>query len=134
MATYKAKPDYVLVIPLIIILGVFGFIMAYYKVWPGLLVMILIALFVAHTFLATFYRIEGRTLKIKSGFLFNKIINIDSIRKIKTTGESRHSSASARKLEIDFNKSDTIIIFPNDKIALLKELREIKPEIEFDLE
>jgi len=94
MTTYKSKHEFVLIIPLVIILGVFGFIMAFNKVWPGLFIMIVIASIVAHMFLTTYYQVEGRSLKIKSGFLFNKTVPIDSIRKI-TAAKSPLSSPSA---------------------------------------
>ena len=72
MTTYKAKPGFVLIIPLLLILGGFGFIMAYKKAWGGLIVMIIIASFVTHMFLTTYYQVVDRVLKIKSGFLFKK--------------------------------------------------------------
>jgi len=134
MTTYKSKYEFVLVIPLVIILGVFGFIMAYNKIWPGLFIMIIIASFVTHMFLTTYYQIEGRALKIKSGFLFSKTVAIDSIRKI-TAAKSplSSSSTSTGRLEINYNKSDTIIISPKDRPGFLDEIKKIKPDIELDL-
>ena len=134
MTTYKSKHEFVLIIPLVIILGVFGLIMALNKVWPGLFIMIVIASIVAHMFLTTYYQIDGRALKIKSGFLFNKTVAIDSIRKI-TAAKSPLSSASATpgRLEINYNKSDSIIISPKDKAGFLDEIKKINPGIEFDL-
>jgi len=134
MTTYKSKHEIVLIIPLVIILGVFGFIMAFNKVWPGLFIMIVIASFVAHMFLTTYYQVEGRVLRIKSGFLFNKTVAIDSIRKI-TAAKSPLSSPSAKpgRLEISYNKSGSIIISPRDRPGFLDEIRKIKPDIEFDL-
>lgn len=134
MTTYKSKYEFVLIIPLVIILGVFGFIMAYNKIWPGLFIMIVIASFVAHMFLTTYYQIDGRALKIKSGFLFNRTVAIDSIRKI-TAAKSPLSSPSTApgRLEINYNKSDSIIISPKDRPGFLDEIKKIKPDIEFDL-
>ena len=134
MTTYKSKHEFVLIIPLVIILGAFGFIMVYHKVWPGLFIMIVIASLVVHMFLTTYYQIEGRALKIKSGFLFNKTVAIDSIRKI-TAAKSPLGSPSTTpgRLEINYNKSDTIIISPKDRSGFLDEIKKIKPDIEFDL-
>ncbi len=134
MTTYRSKHEFVLIIPLIVILGVFGFIMAYNKAWPRLFIMIIIASFVTHMFLTTHYQVDGRTLKIKSGFLFNKAVAIDSIRKI-TAAKSPLSSSttSPGRLEISYNKSDSIIISPQDKSGFIAELKKIKPDIEFGL-
>ena len=134
MTTYKSKHAFVLILPLIIILGVFAFIMLYNKAWPGLFVMIIIASFVTHMFLTTHYQIEGRVLKIKSGFLFNKTISIDTIKKITATKNLFSSPAtSPDRLEINYNKSDSIIISPKDKAGFIDELKKLKPDIEVDL-
>jgi membrane protein YdbS with pleckstrin-like domain len=130
MTTYKSKQALVLIMPLILILGGFGFIMAYNKVWPGLFVMIIIASLVTHMFLTTYYQIDGRVLKIKSGFLFNKTIAIDSIREITATKNPLSSPAtSLDRLEIKYNKSDSIIISPKDKAGFINELKKINPAL-----
>ena len=134
MTTYKSKHEFVLIIPLVIILGVFGFIMAYNKIWPGLFIMIIVASFVAHMFLTTYYQIDGRALKIKSGLLFNKTVAIDSIRKISPAKSPLSSSAdTSGRLEINYNKSDSIIVSPKDRPGFLDEIKKLKPDIEFDL-
>ncbi|MEP7372692.1 MAG: PH domain-containing protein [Chitinophagaceae bacterium] len=133
MTTYKAKPEFVLITPLLIILVVFGFIMAYNKAWAGLVVMIIIASVVTHMFLTTYYQVEERVLKVKSGFLFKKIIAIDSIKKIGNAKGLLNSAPSPDRIEINYNKSNSIIISPKDRQGLVKELKKLKPDIEFDL-
>jgi uncharacterized membrane protein YraQ (UPF0718 family) len=134
MTTYKAKPEFVLITPLLIILVVFGFIMAYNKAWAGLVVMIIIASVVTHMFLTTYYQVEDRVLKVKSGFLFKKIIAIDSIKKIgNAKGLLNSSATSPDRIEINYNKSNSIIISPKDTTGFIGELKKIKPDIEFDL-
>lgn len=85
--------------------------------------------------LTTYYQIEDRVLRIKSGFLFNKTITIESIRKITSTKSALSSPAtSPARLEIMYNKNDSIIISPKDKAGFINELKKIKPDIEFDQE
>ena len=135
MTTYKSKHELVLIMPLLVILVVFGFIMAYNKVWFGFSVMVIIASFVTHMFLTTYYLIDGRVLKIKSGFLFNKTVAINSIKKIAETRSPFNASAiSGNRIEIKYNKADSIIISPKDKSGFVSELKKINPDIEFDLQ
>lgn len=134
MTTYKSKLDLTLIIPLLIGLSSILLIMAYNKTWPGLIVFLLITAFIIHLFLTTYYRIDGKTLTIKAGFLINKSVNIDKIRKITETNNPISSPAtSLDRLEIKYNKYDTVIISPKEKNDFIKMLVALKPDIEVKL-
>jgi hypothetical protein len=134
MSTYPSKPAIQFIVPLVIILGAFGFIVIYNKIWFGLAIILILASLIIHMVLTTYYKIENGVLRIKSGFLFNKTITIGSIRKITGTKTPLSSAAaSAGRLEIMYNKNDSIIISPKDKAGLIDELKRINPGIEVDL-
>jgi len=116
-----------------IILGGFGFIVIYNKIWFGLAIIIILASLITHMVLTTYYQIGNRVLRIKSGFLFSKTIAIGSIRKVAGTKNPLSSPAtSPGRLEIQYNKNDSIIISPKDTPAFINELKMINPAIEVE--
>lgn len=131
MKKYSSKISYGL---LSIILAVlFGTAIPMFSppVWPGIIINLLVMLFVLHLFFTTTYAIDGNFLKIRSGFIVNKKIEINSIKKI-TESNSLISSpaASLDRLEVRFNKFDSILISPKDKFGFITDLTEINPQIE----
>lgn len=85
---------------------------------------------VVPTFSQTYYSIEGNALRIKSGFLYNRTINIQAIRKIEETRNIVSSPAlSMDRLEIIYNKFDSIIVSPQDKESFIQDLLAINPVI-----
>ena len=79
----------------------------------------------------TYYTIEDDSLHIKSGFLYNKKIAIASIRKVEETNNIISSPApSLDRLEIIFNKFDSVLISPADKEGFLKEMESLNPEVQ----
>jgi membrane protein YdbS with pleckstrin-like domain len=133
MSTYKSKPAFQFILPLAIILGGFGFIVIYNKIWFALALIVILASLIAHMFITTCYQIEGTVLKIKSGFLFNKSIAIGSIRRVTATKTPLSSPAtSLERLEIMYNKNDSIIISPKDKTGFINELKTINPGIDVE--
>lgn len=134
MTIYKSKLGFEIIIPLLIALSSVLFIMAYNKIWAGLIIFLLLAAFVSHMFLTTYYIIDGKTLKIKCGFLCNKSVDIGSIRKITETNNPISSPAtSLGRLEIKYNKYDSVIISPKDKNDFINSLIKLKPDIEVRL-
>lgn len=132
MTTYKSKPALILVLPLAIILGIFAVISIYNRLWFGVFVIALLLGFITHTFLTTFYQVDGNKLRIKSGMLFNKTIPIGSIREISETGNPMSSSGASRhRLELKYNNSDSIIVSPSDKMGFIKELQGLNSAIVF---
>ncbi|AKD57515.1 PH domain-containing protein [Spirosoma radiotolerans] len=134
MTTYKSKIGPELAIPLSLLLGGEGALMIYNRSWPGLLIIIVVSLFIAHLFLTTYYQIDGRTLTIRSGFLLNKSLDISAIRKIEETRNPQSSPAiSLDRLEIWYNKFDSVLVSPKDKIGFIRELTALNPAIDVRL-
>lgn len=105
--------------------------MVYLKIWLGLITVFLLALFIVHMFLTTYYVIADGKLVIRCGFLYHKTIDIETIRKISETNLALSSPAtSLDRMELLYNKFDSVMISPKDKKGLLKKLLEINPSIE----
>ena len=134
MKTFNAKPGLELVLPLTVLLGGIGITMAYEKVWTGLAVILLVSGFITHLFINTVYQVDQHILNIKCGFLVNISINIASIRKITETNNPISSPAtSIDRLEIAYNRYDSVLISPKDKAGFIKTLKAINPGIEICL-
>ncbi|GAB3772604.1 PH domain-containing protein [Spirosoma horti] len=130
MTTYKSKIGLELAIPLFLILGGTGALMIYNRVWPGLFIIISVSLFIAHLFLTTYYQIDGQMLIIRSGFLFSKSLNISTIKGIDETRNPQSSPAtSIDRLEIRYNKFDSVLVSPKDKTAFIHALTMLNPAI-----
>lgn len=130
MKTYKSKIGLELIIPVFILLSVVGSLNAYAESWPGLVVVICVALFIMHMFLTTYYQLNGEQLIIRCGFIINKTLAIRSITKIEETNNPASSPAtSLDRLEIYYNKFDSVIISPKDKQGFITDLKTINPAI-----
>jgi hypothetical protein len=81
-------------------------------------------------FSTTYYTISGSTLRIKSGFIINIVVDIGAISKITPTRNMLSSPAlSLDRLEIFYNKYDSVLISPDDKIEFAKQLKSINADI-----
>jgi len=80
------------------------------------------------------YSIEGDKLKIKCGYFFNFLIEVKDIKTISETFNIISSPAlSFNRLEILYNKYDTLLISPKDKKRFLEAIKRINPEIKIVL-
>ncbi|BDU25353.1 hypothetical protein FLGSB24_20970 [Flavobacterium sp. GSB-24] len=80
------------------------------------------------------YSIEGDKLKIKCGYFFNFLIEVKKIKTISETFNIISSPAlSFNRLEILYNKYDTLLISPKDKNRFLEAIKRINPEIKIVL-
>ena len=94
-------------------------------------ILILVYAFILYLFLSTEYTIDKEKLKIKSGFIYNKYLNIDKIKSItKTNNPISAPAASFDRIEIHFEKFSSVIISPKDKIGFVKELIKRNPNID----
>lgn len=121
-----------------ILLAVFIFLMLMlyfdHAPWFALFVVIGIASFILQLFINTYYVVEDKTLKIRSGFLYKLTIDIHQIKKLEETNSPLSSpAASFDRLEIIYNKFDSVIISPKDKKAFIEDLLQINPSIEIKL-
>jgi hypothetical protein len=132
---YRSKIGATMVcIPLVVIGGV-ALLMAMEEMGIGLIPLFLASAYIAHLFLNTYYVIEGQKLHIKCGLFFSETIEITSINKIRPTRLMMSAPAvSLDRLEILYNKFDSVLISPKDKEGFVKQLKKINPAIEARLQ
>jgi hypothetical protein len=129
--TFKSKVGLELVIPLIVILGGISTLFIVKGIWPGLLIVGTVSAFILHTFITTDYTINSNKLQIRSGLFFNKTVSVESIRKIVETRMPMSSPAmSLDRLEVFYNKFDSVIISPKEKNEFIEQIRMINDRIE----
>ena len=81
--------------------------------------------------MTTEYTIDNDKLTVKCGFLYNKTIDIKSIRKITETNNPLKSPAtSLDRLEINYGKFDSVLISPKQKSEFINEIKRLNPNIE----
>jgi hypothetical protein len=130
---YRTKIGWELVVLLMVVLvpqvvmAIFNPVSLY-----GLLALGGVAIVIAITAAKTTYTVEGENLTVKSGVFYNKTISINTIRKVVETRNPLSSpAASLDRIEIFYNKFDTIILSPKEKAEFLNHLLQINPQIEF---
>lgn len=129
---FKSKIGLELVIPLIVVFGTILFLTVSVKVsWLGIAIILPVIVFVIHMFMTTYYVINKNSLTIKCGFLFNKTIDINAIKKISETNNLLSSPAtSLDRIEITYGKFDSVIISPKQKKEFINNLIILNPNIE----
>lgn len=131
---YKSKIGLELVVPVVIILGGTSLIMIYQKVWPGLIINLSVIVFLWYTLKTTMYTIKDNKLLVRCGFFVNEAIKIESIKKVSETKNMISSAAaSLDRLEILYNKFDSILISPKEKMKFIEHLLSINPAIQIKL-
>ena len=134
MTRYNSKIGIGILLFLIIVLGGVSIPMIINKIWIGLAVILLVIGFIGYIFTTTYYLIEDKDLIIKSGFMVNKTISIDTIRKISESNNPLSSPAnSLDRLEINYSRNGTILISPKNKAGFLNQIIEINPKIELKI-
>ena len=85
-------------------------------------------------FYSTKYVIQGNQLKVFSGFIRFKPIDIQAIKKIeKTSSIISAPAASLDRIEVSYGRFDSLIISPKDKAGFAQALLEINPDITIKL-
>ncbi len=131
MIVYKSKIGLELVIPLSLIFGWTLIMLIIKKEWIGVVSILVIIIIMTYTFFAMNYIVEPENLTIKCTLLCNEKIPIQSIRKISETNNILSSPAySIDRLEIFYNKFDSIMISPKYKKEFIENLLELNPNIE----
>lgn len=130
--TYKSKIGLELAIPLVLVFGtVLTLTISQEPSWIGIVIFLPVILFVVHMFMTTEYTIDNDKLTVKCGFLYNKTIDIKSIRKITETNNPLSSPAtSLDRLEINYRKFDSVLISPKQKSEFINEIKRLNPNIE----
>ena len=129
---FRSKIDRQFVVPIAVIIGGTFLWLLYLHAWAGVIVVLAVGLFILHLFTTTYYIISGDTLRIKSGFLINTVVDIASITKITATRNMLSSPAlSLDRIEIFYNKYDSVMISPEDKAEFIARLKDINPRIKY---
>lgn len=118
--------------PLVIFAGVLTLNFFIGSIWNGILVVVILGVLVIPMILNTNYTItDNLTLRVKCGLFVNMVIDIDSIRKIEFTRSVLSSPAlSMDRIEIFYNKFDSVIVSPDNKMEFIAKLQSINPAIE----
>ena len=131
--TYRSKISLGILIFIILVFVISGFVIIDLNVKNnfGVAVYVLTILFIVYLFLTTNYTIYNQqTLIVKSGFLMNKKIDINSITKISKTNNPISSPAlSLDRIEIFYNKYDSVIISPKNEQEFIQNLQKINSSI-----
>lgn len=128
---YKSSVSKGLVVFITLGLGASFSLMLYSHLWWMAGLMMILWIFIMHMLYTTTYQVTGNDLLISCGFFYRKSIDISTIRSIRATNNILSSpAASFDRLEIRFNKFDSILISPKDKTGFVKQLLELNPAIE----
>jgi uncharacterized membrane protein YdbT with pleckstrin-like domain len=103
--------------------------------WVALALFVLVESFVIGTLFTTRYTIENASLKVKSGFIYNKTIDIKEITSITKTNTwlSAPAAALIGRIEIHFKTYDSVVISPKDLDEFVAHLQQINPAIKVTL-
>lgn len=95
---------------------------------PGLAIVALVAAFCIYTITTIVCRLQDKTLLVKSGIFYKVTIDIDQIKSIRKTRNPISSpAASLYRLEIRFNKFDSVIASPLGKKEFIETLQKKFP-------
>ena len=134
MKKYPSKISYGLLIFILAVLIGTTIPMIFKPVWTGLLINTAVILFTLHLFLNTYYVIEGEFLVVKSGMIFNKKIDINSVKSIKETKTIISAPAlSFDRLEVNWGQYTGVVISPRDKKKFVEHMTRINPLIDVQI-
>jgi len=130
---YPSKKGFVIYIPLLLIIIVEAVYISTGLYWGAVLLMLIMGVSYIPMLVNTRYTIiNDETLKIKCGLFLNQTIEIKSIRKIEDTRTVLSSPAlSLDRIEIFYNKFDSVIVSPENKTDFVVELQSLNPAIEY---
>ncbi|HAA17168.1 MAG TPA: hypothetical protein DCE41_37825 [Cytophagales bacterium] len=138
MKEFKAKVSYGLLIPvLILLLGAVLLPILQQAPMSRILLMASIMLpvmaMVLYLFLSTNYRItEDGQLLITSGFLYKHTVDISKITSVTATRNPIAGPApSLDRLEVKYEKWNSVVVSPQDKLAFIKALQLVNPQVEY---
>ena len=131
MKKYPSKISYGLLIFILAVLIGTTIPMIVKPIWTGLLINTVAILFTVHLFLNTYYVIDGEFLIVKSGIIFNKKVDINSVKSIKETKTIISAPAlSFDRLEVNWGKHTGVVISPKDKKKFIEHMTRINPLID----
>jgi len=130
MKIFPSKIGLELVIPIgLLFLGI-SYKMYLDEIWLGLGVMLLTSIFLGYLFTSIKYGIDTSDLHIYGCFGTHKKIPINEIIKISETNNPISSAAASMdRLEIHYNKYDSVLVSPKDKEEFITKLLKQNAEI-----
>jgi hypothetical protein len=130
---YPSKKGIMVYIPIIILTGVISISIVISDYWGSIFCAAIILTVVLPMLLNTGYTItDDGSLKVRCGFFVNILIEVNMIRKIEATKSMLSSPAlSLDRLEVFYNKFDSVIISPQNKEDFIVALQNINPAIEY---
>lgn len=131
MVKYRSKIGWFLVVVLLVMIGAVVYMWLKEPMGLGPMVLLLATLFIIYFFLTTYYEIGDGVLRIKSGFLINRSILITNIKKIEATNNPVGApAASLDRLEVSYNKYQSVILSPKKKRMFVSHLTRLNPQIQ----
>jgi len=79
---YKSKIGVGLVPAMTMVIGSVAVLLAVQKIWMGLIPFLLVSAYIAHLFQNTYSIIKGGNLRIRCGILFDRRIDLLSIKRV----------------------------------------------------
>ena len=131
---YRSKIDRVLLLPVaVMLLAAFIYSLAEANFIVSLIIL-LVVLFLFYLCRSTFYELtKDKKLKVHSGFLYNREIHINSIRRIRRArGHSASPALSQDRLEIFYNRYGSVLVSPRQRQDFIDELKKVNPRISVD--
>lgn len=131
MEIYKSKMSKGFFIALVLLFIYLGYMMITESdgFWISLFCLLLYVLFF-YNILSLRYIINNKVLEVKAKIFYHKKIEIKSIRMIEETNTMNSAPANSfDRIEIIYNKFDSIIISPENKQQFIESLLVINPDI-----
>ncbi|MEO4007057.1 PH domain-containing protein [Flavobacterium sp. CAU 1735] len=132
MNVYQSKIDSGVILILSMGLLIPGMVFIAKGAWPGLLIILLVAIFIAYLMRQTKYTITDTTLVVRSGFLVHIKIAISDIVSVSKTDSilSAPANSITDRIEIKYQGKKSVIISPKERDAFLNQLLKINPNIQ----
>ena len=131
MTTYPSKLGIGIVLFITLVIGAISVHMILEKEWLSFGVNISVFVLVYLLYKSTNYIISGDNLNVKSSFIINENIDINTITKIKETNNPLSAPAfSLDRLEITYGKGSNILISPREKTEFLNQIKSINKNID----
>lgn len=127
---FRCKIQYsILILPIVLLLALL--VLGIYKgIWPIVLVVLLVAIYLVDLFSNTKYTIQKEVLDIRSGMFYHKVIDITTIREISSSKElAKIPALSTDRIKIVYNQYDFVLVSPKDSSEFIKCLLQVNPAI-----
>jgi hypothetical protein len=127
---YRSKIEFLILIPLVLVLAISMSFMIMNKVWIGALVNVAVSLITINIYSGTYYCItpDGHLI-VKCGVLESYDIDISEIEWIKKSRDLSNGPAlSLDRLEVNY-KGGRVLVSPKDKKNSILDLKKVNPKI-----